>query len=71
MYMYHMLLRIRMFIKRGAFEAQVSEYKNILTTSYGINGGDVVQSRVIPVNMVLSDEPTGEKRSFVNEKGKL
>jgi hypothetical protein len=59
----------KMFIKRGAFEAQVSEYKNILTTSYGINGGDVVQSRVIPVNMVLSDEPTGEKRSFVNEKG--
>jgi hypothetical protein len=64
------VVKDKIFIKKNAFDAQVSTYKNILTSDYGINSGDVVQSRVIPVNMFLGKEETGEEKEFINKKGK-
>ena len=61
----------KLYVKRDTFEQQVATYKDILNTEFKINKGDIVQSRVIPVNMMFAEKPTGETYQFTNDQGKV
>lgn len=42
--------------KQDAYNAQMTQYKNILTNAYGIERADIIQSMIVPVGMILQTE---------------
>jgi hypothetical protein len=55
--------------KKEAYNAQVNAYKNMLINAYGVPRSNIVESRIIPVNVVYKNIPTGEKRTVKLEDG--